>query len=230
MARVTTDFSTYSGPTDPKLGMSEIGGYQPVSRIGEIVQNCFVDAHEWEALPDEGLSVKQIYGAGFDGTESKPMFYEWASVLPGMICLSRKKKISVYRNHATAQSAMPVIASAACMPKSAEKDFFFAGVARSKSVPPPDDGQGPTIDEMFTLSIGGMATLLNTSSESIHPGDMVEWTFVSGKGGTRAVKRGSKPAPRRIGIQSASASSSRIIGRALSFAKAGETLDILIKQ
>ena len=36
--------------------------------------------------------------------------------------------------------------------------------------------------------------------------------------------------PRRIGITIASASSPKVIGRALSFAKSGESVDILIKQ
>ena len=57
------------------------------------------------------------------------------------------------------------------------------------------------------------------------PGDLIEWCFVSAKG-TKAPKMG----PRRIGITIASASSPKVIGRALSFAKSGESVDILIKQ
>jgi len=58
---------------------------------------------------------------------------------------------------------------------SQEKNYFFAGVARSKSVRTPDDGIGPNVDEFFTVSIGGMATILNTSGGPIFPGDLVEW-------------------------------------------------------
>ena len=36
---------------------------------------------------------------------------------------------------------------------------FTAGVCRSKSVRGPDDGVGPTVDEFFTLSLGGMVTV-----------------------------------------------------------------------
>ena len=36
------------------------------------------------------------------------------------------------------------------------KNFYFAGVCRSKSVRPIDDGVGPSVDEFFTLAIGGM--------------------------------------------------------------------------
>ncbi len=73
-----------------------------------------------------------------------------------------------------------------------------------------------------------MVTVLNTSGEPIMPGDLVEWCFYSPKG-THAGKR-QKTGPRRIGITVASASSPKVIGRALSFAKSGESLDILLKQ
>ena len=35
------NYQSYQGPTDPNLRHSEIEGYQPVSRIGEVVINCF---------------------------------------------------------------------------------------------------------------------------------------------------------------------------------------------
>jgi|TARA_B110000902_G_scaffold8206_1_gene9851 hypothetical protein len=35
------DFQSFAGPGDRDLPMSEISGYQPVSRIGEIVMNAF---------------------------------------------------------------------------------------------------------------------------------------------------------------------------------------------
>jgi hypothetical protein len=44
------DFQSYGGPTDPNLRRSEIEGYQPVSRIGEVVMNSFVDAFEFGSL------------------------------------------------------------------------------------------------------------------------------------------------------------------------------------
>lgn len=34
-------FQSYQGPTDPMLKSSELEGYQPVSRIGEVVVNAF---------------------------------------------------------------------------------------------------------------------------------------------------------------------------------------------
>ena len=38
-------FQSIQGPTDPSLRHSEIEGYQPVSRIGEVVMNCFGTPH-----------------------------------------------------------------------------------------------------------------------------------------------------------------------------------------
>ena len=35
------DFQSFAGPGDKDLPMSEISGYQPVSRIGEVVMNAF---------------------------------------------------------------------------------------------------------------------------------------------------------------------------------------------
>ena len=35
------NFQSIQGPTDPMLRHSEIEGYQPVSRIGEVVINSF---------------------------------------------------------------------------------------------------------------------------------------------------------------------------------------------
>ena len=84
------------------------------------------------------------------------------------------------------------------------------------------------VHTVFTLSIGGMVTVLNTSGQPIHPGDLLEWCLWSDKG-THKGKR-QKQGPRRIGITIASVSSPKIVGRALSFAKDGESLDILLKQ
>ena len=87
----------------------------------------------------------------------------------GMICLARKKRTAVFRQYVAAETAVPVIACAACLDAGNERNYFFAGVARSKSVREADDGIGPKTDEFFTVSIGGMVTVLNTSGEPIHP-------------------------------------------------------------
>ena len=65
-----------------------------------------------------------------------------------------------------------MISCCACLKNDDMKHFYFAGVCRSKSVRPIDDGVGPQIDEFFTLAIGGMCTLLNNSGTVLYPGDM----------------------------------------------------------
>lgn len=225
------DFQAYAGPGDKGLRMTEVEGYQPVSRIGEIVMNSFVDAYEFTELADS-LTKSELTGgpalAADPMVETKPHFYEWATVQPGMICVARKKRTAVFRQYVAAETAIPVIACAACKGKDEASDYFFAGVARSKSVRAPDDGIGPSVDEFFTVSLGGMSTVLNTSGAPLSPGDNVEWTFFTERG-TSTGKR-QKSGPRRIGVQLCSVSSPRAIGRVLTFAKAGEPFDLLIKQ
>ena len=85
------------------------------------------------------------------------------------------------------------------------KNFYFAGVARSKSVRPIDDGVGPQIDEFFTLAIGGMCTLLNNSGTVLYPGDMLEWCFYNQKAYSSAASKGAAAAtPTRGGSRSRS--------------------------
>tara|TARA_X000001036_G_scaffold249495_1_gene232470 strand:- start:405 stop:779 length:375 start_codon:yes stop_codon:yes gene_type:complete len=80
------DFQSYSGPGDRNLRSNELEGYQPVSRIGEVVINSFVDAYEFTTLKP-GITFSQMSGdavaaPGAEQVESKPMFYEWATVQP----------------------------------------------------------------------------------------------------------------------------------------------------
>lgn len=147
--------------------------------------NCAVDSYEFTALR-EYVSVGDVEpedGAVEDtrdkGTlsmpfEHKPHFHEWATALPGMICVSRKARNSTFRNYVAAETATPVISCCGCLKLEEESNFYFAGVCRSKSVRPMDDGVGPSVDEFFTIAIGGMVTLLNNSGTSVFPGDMLE--------------------------------------------------------
>jgi hypothetical protein len=193
---------------------------------------CAVDSYEFAQLPD-AVKSGDLDGvaAGGDEIEFKPHFHEWATVLPGMICLSRKARNATFRNYVAAETATPVIGCCACLTKDDAKNFYFAGVCRSKTVRPIDDGVGPQTDEFFTLAIGGMVTMLNNSKTPVFPGDMLEWCFYNeeSKGdGNRAAKR-TKGNPRRIGIKIASPTSERVIGRCLSFAKSMDTFDLLLK-
>ena len=235
-----TQFQSLQGPTDSRLEHTTLDGYQPVSRIGEVVINAFVDAHEYAALkpsltrveldptatigtmpgnaglppgaPDGGYSDDPAYKNEI--VEHKPHFHEWASVTPGMICLSRKARNATFRNYVAAETATPVVGCAACLPTEDAKQFYFAGICRSKTIRPIDDGVGPSVDEFFTLAIGGMATLQNNSKDSVFPGDMIEWTlygeanaeFGAANDGQGPLKR-QKTMPRRVSIKVASPTS-----------------------
>ena len=106
-------YQSYQGPADIGLKRSEIEGLQPVSRIGEVVVNSFVDGYEWNTIKNSLPSVEvdgtatydadgNLTGGPTDVCEVKPHFHEWASVLPGMICVSRKARSSTFRNYAAA--------------------------------------------------------------------------------------------------------------------------------
>ena len=172
-----SQFQSVQGPVDDRLRHSELEGYQPISRIGEVVINSFVDSYEFAQLP-EALPQESIDGGAPGGAtvEFKPHFHEWATVLPGMICVSRKARNATFRNYVAAETATPVIGCCACLTNDDAKNFYFAGVCRSKTVRPIDDGVGPQVDEFFTLAIGGMVTMINNSKDPIFPGDMIEWT------------------------------------------------------
>tara|TARA_B110001452_G_scaffold254198_1_gene245555 strand:- start:29752 stop:30360 length:609 start_codon:yes stop_codon:yes gene_type:complete len=149
-----------------------------------------VDSYEHANLPPQ-LKQEAIDNMGAGPgvvVEYKPHFHEWASVMPGMICVSRKARNATFRNYVAAETATPVIGCAACIPTADAKQYYvrsafvatlrprcsysyspiprmlvqFAGVCRSKTVRPIDDGNGPMIDEYFTLAIGGMVTLYAT--------------------------------------------------------------------
>ncbi len=61
--------------------------------------------------------------------------------------MSRKARNATFRNYVAAETATPVITCCACLGADDMKNFYFAGVCRSKSVRPIDDGVGPSIDE-----------------------------------------------------------------------------------
>jgi len=228
------DFQSFAGPSDRDLRMNEIEGYQPISRIGEVVINAYVDSYDWSLTPENVTGTALVYN-NMDAPENgglpfefRPAYAEWATVLPGMVTVQRKKKTHSNYNYA-ADTAAGVIVCAACKTQKDEGDYTFAGVARSKSVPPHDDGMGPSHDEMFTVALAGMVTVLNTSGSVIHAGDMIGWSFAgNGMRGTNLVKR-QKSGPRRVAIVQVAGSSPNVIGRALSFAKSGEPLDILLR-
>lgn len=53
------DFQSFAGPGDRDLKRSEIEGYQPVSRIGEVVMNSF-GTRATPLSPDQASSVPSV--------------------------------------------------------------------------------------------------------------------------------------------------------------------------
>ena len=58
---MSRDFQSFAGPGDKGLPMTEVSGYQPVSRIGEIVMNAFVDSYEFAGVADQ-ISAQDMTG------------------------------------------------------------------------------------------------------------------------------------------------------------------------
>tara|TARA_B110000444_G_scaffold238531_1_gene252190 strand:- start:135 stop:563 length:429 start_codon:yes stop_codon:yes gene_type:complete len=99
---------------------------------------CAVDSYEFTALA-ESIAVRDVEPsvAGAEDPRSdqtlmmpyehKPHFHEWATALPGMICVSRKARNSTFRNYVAAETATPVISCCACLGADDQKNFYFAG-------------------------------------------------------------------------------------------------------
>lgn len=108
--------------------------------------------YEFSALKKPQLTATELVGpVGYplandgDIVETRPHFHECAalsprllicicvrqvclpvagaSVLPGMVCLARKKKTAVFRQYVAAETAIPVISCVACLPKEEEFDW-----------------------------------------------------------------------------------------------------------
>ena len=227
------NLQSFVGPSDPSLPRSEIDGYQPVSRIGEVVINAFVDGQEYMRLSskkeEETLRSNSDFVIRNTQDESVPHYHEWAAVLPGMITLMRKCRHENFANRVAAETAVPVITCVQCLGRDDDgevNNWQFAGIARSKSVPPVDDGNGPSYDEYFTLALGGMAVVLNSGNGHIFPGTYVEWCFYS----TATPKSATRKGPRRVGIKAYVTPGPRTFGMAKSHAAPGEPFDILIYQ
>jgi hypothetical protein len=220
------DIVSAIGPGSTQLPNNTLEGYQPVSRNGEVTQNAFIDAFQWNMITNKENPTTTGIPTELTA-EDKPAFHEWASVTPGIICVFAKDRTNNYRQHAAAETACPVIACAQLLNNEREIYYSFAGIARSASVRTYDDiAHGATRDEFFTLHIGGPVTLLNNGNNHISTGDPVEWTFLDDS--DRGRNKRQRAGPRRIQVRKAEGSHARVFGRALSFAKRGEPLDVLV--
>lgn len=242
------------GPASNYAPQGFTDGYNPPSRNGERTVNAFIDAYEKNNITD-GLAgndwrygkdvsnspeqLKMINSAqNYNGSsksynqmvsESDVEFPQWASVQVGVVCVAARKRANFYRSTIAAQTAVPVIACAQKLGTFDNHKYRFAGVARTSSMRPHDDGRGPTMDEYFTLTIGGVVQMLNNGNGEINMGDQLEWTFFddSEDQPVQLPKR-KKMGPRVIVIRPARDTSARIFGRALTDGKAGELIDVYV--
>ena len=199
------DFTSIMGPGDDTISSNhrELGGYQPVSRVGEIVMNAFVDPYEYNEivskLEEKGKRQDDV-AIDISTSESVPRFHEWASVREGMITVSKLNKHSRFQKYTAAETAIPVISAAIGLRKEDEQHYFFSGVSRSKSVVEASshEGGGGSVTDFFTVALGGAVTILNTSGGYISPGDCVCYSFEAPQTGKRKRAGGG---PRRIGIR-----------------------------
>lgn len=226
------DYVGAIGPGSDLLNHNLLDNLAPVSRNGEVTQNAFIDGPLYNITRDSHTQLINA-GTGIEG-EEPAQFYEWASTVPGLICVFLKNKQQQYMRQMGAESAVPVVACAQNMSMRHNKFFQFAGICRSKNVRSKDDvDNGITKDEYFTLAIGGQFTILNTGNGNIENGDLVEWTFQDtrlrmGAGRTTIVK-GKRAGPRRVQVRKwIAGDKSRIFGTAQGFAKKGERFDVLI--
>ena len=226
-----------AGPGDSNVRTNELGGYQPYSRVGEVVMNATIMTSEWTS----------------GRAPTNTTFGQWASALPGMIAVAYKDdrtlQLRVPGGEATATCivAIPRIneyaSPGAGGPKAGKakteaedlaKKYVFRGIVRSPCVRSEDElVMGPCVDEYFTLAIGGAATIQNNGPNKINAGELLCWTFEHTThllgNGADAKRYGLGPARVAVKTVGSDEENTRIIGKALSSAKPGQPLDILIK-
>lgn len=229
-------------------------GYNPPSRNGERTVNAFVCANEFNNIVkgsgnmwrfpsdlsklDNTQKLKAMAAKAFGGrqesyeqmiNEDVPPFNEWASVQVGTVAVMARSRTVTYKNAIGAQTSIPVITCAQKLGTFDNHLFRFAGVTRTDSKRPYDDGRGPTMDEYFTLTIGGIVQMANNGNGQINQGDLLEWTFFDdSEDAPIQLPKRRKMGPRTIVIRPAKASNARVFGRALSDAMPGDLLDVYI--
>jgi len=204
-----------TGPSDTDNYNRSQSGYKPVSRIGEIVMNAVVDPRQHPTTGSPGESVE---------------FYRWASVLPGIVTVNKKNTNERVGHDPTDETCVRCIASCNALDDTKHDEYYFTGIARSKSIRSIEESSvGPSVDEFFTVAIGGLITVLNNGSKPIKAGSLVEWSF----GALQAAQHAQSRHARRIKVEelaTGAANQDRVIGRAMNYASQGQNFDLLIRQ
>jgi hypothetical protein len=237
------------GPADPRFAQGLRDGLSVVSRIGEVVLNVKPDPYAYGKLKNT-ITVEQLEPQLRDGGgnkidtkdtrtpaqlraayETKPHYHDFSSALPGMICVSEKRRsaaMHVGYPLDRSEAVTPVITCSSCLLPEDEKKYYFVGIVRSKHIAQIDDGCGSAVDDHYTASAGGLATLVNNSNMPIYPGDELSWTFWCPPTRKYALGPRNDSYPRRVAVCKAVDGSEQTIGRAITFAKPGERFDMLI--
>lgn len=213
------------GPASANNAGSFTDGYTLPSRNGEQIQTAFIDN-----LVYQKCTAGNVQGHAQLDTETQAEEHLWATIQPGYICVSEKQRSHNYRFSVAGETAAPVVACAQCLSEYDNADFAFAGIARSANRVSYDDiKNGPTRDENFTITIGGLVTLYNNSNDTIRCGDPIEWTFFDDSDGPKHPKNAKNAGPRRIVVRKVqSANTSRVFGTAKSYAARGQHFDALV--
>ncbi len=214
------------GPASANNAGTFTDGYTAPSRNGEQIQTAFIDNLLFQKCTKNNVADHPQLKE-----ENQTEEHLWASVQPGYICVSEKQRSHNYRYSVAGETAAPVVACAQCLSQYDNADFTFAGIARSANRVSYDDVKnGPTRDENFTITIGGLVTLVNNGNDTIRCGDPIEWTFYDDSTQTNARKTNPKEAgPRRIVVRKvATANTSRVFGTAKSLAFRGQNFDALV--
>ena len=201
-------------PGSDMFSHNVLEGHQPYNRTGEIIATAFADRVAYQNQMQNALA------------DNKVAFHHWATVTPGVICLH--KNTSSRSRSALDEHAMAVVTSADNLDPSAanHENYTIAGVVRSKST----TDEMSQRSELFTLTIGGVVTVVNTNDKALYPGDGVAWTFKKDQfPGSVSSQSG---VPKRIQIEkvvttpATQSNESRKFGVVMRFSKPGEPVDV----
>ena len=225
--------------------MSGTRNFKRLGAPGHYINVRYDDAHV--RLCRNGRGGPSIAQRGFDKTHSKELF----DVKEGELLIA--KKISHtrdgYAHCFTSLNGYPCdVSQTNDIPKLREKIFeecVFIGVANT-----PFSSEDPSMEQGFTAQVGGVVTLKHTGPDVLHPGDLVR-IDISDKP-PRHVKKGTPPLKELLVLRKASPThtmeslgvgatanagtlvaamamaSGRVIGKAMSLARSGDSVDILL--
>lgn len=192
-------------------------------RIDKVtLQNAFIDFREWNRIIDKDNIPAALR------TDPLPPIHEWASVSMGSICVFPKNRSMCHRAHAAAETAFAVIGCAELLDSSKDQDYAFGGICHSNLIHNFDDVVNGMKREYFTVQTGGSVKVFNDGGGNIQQGDLVEWTFFDETSERTLGKRRRAGPVRRIQVRTARDTHERVFGKALTNARRGEVVDILL--